>query len=67
MRETEPAKVAACRPRLTCCRTMTLWSFTHEDDMENDPTRRGMLYGVVAYAWWGLVPLYFRWVLGEVP
>ena len=34
--------------------------------MENDPTRRGMLYGVVAYAWWGLVPLYFRWVLGEV-
>ncbi len=34
--------------------------------MENDPARRGALYGVVAYAWWGLVPLYFRWVLGEV-
>jgi chloramphenicol-sensitive protein RarD len=36
--------------------------------MENDPAqrRRGVLYGIIAYAWWGLVPLYFRWVLGEV-
>ncbi|MBI1831203.1 MAG: EamA family transporter RarD [Planctomycetes bacterium] len=28
-------------------------------------TREGMLYGLAAYLWWGLVPLYFRW-LGPV-
>lgn len=25
-------------------------------------TREGFLYGLVAYGWWGLVPLYFRWL-----
>src|SRR5690348_14628642 len=24
--------------------------------------RAGFLYGLAAYGWWGLVPLYFRWV-----
>lgn len=28
-------------------------------------TREGLLYGLVAYGWWGLVPIYFRW-LGEM-
>jgi chloramphenicol-sensitive protein RarD len=28
--------------------------------------REGILYGLVAYLWWGLVPIYFRW-LGTVP
>jgi len=30
-----------------------------------DATREGVLYGLGAYLWWGLVPLYFRW-LGPV-
>ncbi len=29
------------------------------------PTREGVLYGLAAYGWWGLVPIYFRW-LGEI-
>ncbi len=28
-------------------------------------TRDGFIYGLTAYVWWGLVPLYFRW-LGDV-
>jgi len=28
-------------------------------------TREGILYGLAAYFWWGLVPIYFRW-LGKV-
>ena len=32
--------------------------------MQNQ-TREGILYGLGAYFWWGLVPLYFRW-LGKV-
>ena len=31
----------------------------------NQPTREGFLYGLAAYGWWGLVPLYFHW-LGNV-
>ena len=31
----------------------------------NHPTREGILYGLGAYVWWGLVPIYFRW-LGEI-
>ncbi len=31
----------------------------------NQPTRAGFLYGLAAYGWWGLVPIYFHW-LGEV-
>ena len=31
----------------------------------NHPTREGFLYGLGAYVWWGLVPLYFIW-LGEI-
>ncbi len=25
-------------------------------------TREGVLYGLAAYGWWGLVPIYFRWL-----
>ncbi|HZZ79476.1 MAG TPA: EamA family transporter RarD [Gemmataceae bacterium] len=32
----------------------------------NRATREGFLYGLAAYVWWGLVPIYFHW-LGEVP
>jgi chloramphenicol-sensitive protein RarD len=32
---------------------------------EQHATRNGFLYGLAAYLWWGLVPLYFRW-LGNV-
>lgn len=32
---------------------------------ERNATRDGFLYGLGAYLWWGLVPLYFRW-LGQV-
>jgi chloramphenicol-sensitive protein RarD len=28
-------------------------------------TREGFLYGLAAYGWWGLVPIYFHW-LGEI-
>jgi chloramphenicol-sensitive protein RarD len=31
----------------------------------NQPTRAGILYGLAAYGWWGLVPIYFHW-LGKV-
>jgi chloramphenicol-sensitive protein RarD len=31
-----------------------------------NPTREGVLYGLAAYGWWGLVPLYFSW-LGRYP
>ena len=31
----------------------------------NEATREGFLYGLAAYLWWGLVPLYFHW-LGNV-
>src|SRR5436190_24121722 len=31
----------------------------------NHSTREGLLYGLAAYAWWGLVPIYFHW-LGPV-
>lgn len=36
-----------------------------EDDGVNQPTRAGLIYGLVAYGWWGLVPIYFHW-LGKV-
>ncbi len=29
--------------------------------------RAGLIYGLVAYGWWGLVPLYFRLFRGVVP
>ena len=29
-------------------------------------TREGLMYGLVAYGWWGLVPIYFHW-LGKTP
>jgi len=29
-------------------------------------TREGFLYGLVAYGWWGLVPLYFRLLIGPL-
>jgi chloramphenicol-sensitive protein RarD len=29
-------------------------------------TREGVLYGLAAYGWWGLVPIYFHW-LGDTP
>ena len=29
-------------------------------------TREGFLYGLAAYGWWGLVPLYFRWLKDDV-
>ncbi|MFO0966489.1 MAG: EamA family transporter RarD [Gemmataceae bacterium] len=28
--------------------------------------REGLVYGLVAYGWWGLVPLYFRLLIGRV-
>jgi chloramphenicol-sensitive protein RarD len=31
----------------------------------HNATREGFLYGLAAYLWWGLVPIYFHW-LGEV-
>src|SRR5439155_15889909 len=31
----------------------------------NQSTREGFLYGLGAYVWWGLVPIYFRW-LGKI-
>ncbi len=31
-----------------------------------EKTREGFFYGLVAYGWWGLVPLYFRWLRDEV-
>jgi chloramphenicol-sensitive protein RarD len=31
----------------------------------NQPTRAGFLYGLAAYGWWGLVPIYFHW-LGKI-
>jgi chloramphenicol-sensitive protein RarD len=32
----------------------------------SEKIRAGLLYGLVAYGWWGLVPFYFRWVRTEV-
>jgi chloramphenicol-sensitive protein RarD len=29
-------------------------------------TREGFLYGLAAYGWWGLVPIYFRWLGNEI-
>lgn len=26
----------------------------------HDPARQGLLYGLLAYGWWGLIPLYFK-------
>ena len=31
----------------------------------NQPTGEGFLYGLAAYGWWGLVPIYFHW-LGKI-
>ena len=33
----------------------------------HNATREGFLYGLAAYLWWGLVPLYFRWLGEDVP
>jgi chloramphenicol-sensitive protein RarD len=33
--------------------------------MNSIQTREGILYGLIAYGWWGLVPLYFYW-LGDI-
>lgn len=32
-----------------------------------DRSREGYLYGLAAYGCWGLVPIYFRWLLGVPP
>jgi chloramphenicol-sensitive protein RarD len=31
-----------------------------------EKSRAGLIYGLIAYSWWGLVPFYFRWVRREV-
>jgi chloramphenicol-sensitive protein RarD len=30
-------------------------------------SRQGVVYGILAYGWWGLIPLYFKWVAHVAP
>ena len=34
----------------------------HQAAAEHSAMRQGLLYGVLAYGWWGLIPLYFKTV-----
>jgi chloramphenicol-sensitive protein RarD len=34
---------------------------------EEHPSRQGVVYGVLSYGLWGLIPLYFRWVAEVAP